>query len=306
MAMNFGMNGYDGQIILNNGTMEAVIADVGAELKSFKTPSGQELIWQGDPSFWPRSAPILFPIVGRLKNDSYRHGGKTYFLKQHGFARDSLFQVIHHDSVSASFRLNSNPETTTVYPFDFQLRVDYRIDEERLIIGYQVQNTGTGSMPFAIGAHPGFRWPLEDGKKKEDYLLLFEQEEQGKRLLLQEGLLTGEEKDLPWQGEILPLSQDYFAEDATILQNPKSTHVSFRPSSEGIGIKVVFKNFPFLGIWSKPGGNILCIEPWRGHASFTHEGPELVEKRDMILLPAAEIFPCSIIISAESYKGHEI
>lgn len=287
------------RIVLDNGQLQAEITPLGAELKALRLAGGIELLWPGDAAHWPRSAPILFPVVGRLVGDSYTHDRRHYALGQHGFARDRVFTVTERDATAATLLLRADGESRRHYPFDFELQVRYALRDSGIETHFAVRNAGHAAMPFAIGGHPGFRWPLEPRFAKTDYVLLFEEAETGRRYLVRDGLLTGAQGEVPWRGPVLPLDEALFTEDAIVLRHPASRWVRYQPRAGGLGIRVDFAGFPDLGIWSKPGGApFLCIEPWHGHASLMDEAGDLSQKRDMrSLAPGAE-FACSFSIEA--------
>lgn len=289
------------RVVLENAFFRAEIDPIGAELRSLIPAGGSNVIWGADPVFWPRTAPILFPIVGRLEGDHYTHAGQSFQLGQHGFARDSVFEVEQQDSDAVTLLLRASSETLARYPFAFELRVRYRLNSEGIETAFLVRNAGDETMPFGVGGHPAFNWPLEDGLAKTDYVLLFEQPEQGERYLVGDGLLEGGQGAVPWQGHLLPLDEALFREDAIVLFHPASQWVSFQPRQGGLSIRVIYTGFPFLGIWSKPqGAPFLCIEPWQGHASFAGESQALMAKRDMIHLPAGESFGCAFRIEVQA------
>ena len=289
------------RVVLENAFFRAEIDPIGAELRSLIPAGGSNVIWGADPVYWPRTAPILFPIVGRLEGDHYTHAGQSFQLGQHGFARDSVFEVEQQDAETVTLLLRESEETLARYPFAFELRVRYRLNGEGIETAFLVRNTGAETMPFGVGGHPAFNWPLEEGLSKTDYVLLFEKPEQGGRYLVEDGLLTGGQGTVPWQGHLLTLDETLFREDAIVLFHPASKWVRFQPRQGGLSIRVIYTGFPFLGIWSKPqGAPFLCIEPWQGHASFAGEPQDLMAKRDMIHLPAGESLQCAFHIEVQT------
>ena len=159
---------------LKNNFLTVTLSDQGAEIQSVKdVNSGREYIWQADPKIWGRHAPVLFPVVGRLKDDQYTYDGKTYHMGQHGFARDSKFTVEEQDDKHIVFLLTSNEDTKKMYPFDFELRVTYSLVNNLLSEHFTVTNTDTKEMIFGIGGHPGFNLPTDNGLTKNDYYFKF-------------------------------------------------------------------------------------------------------------------------------------
>ncbi|MBC7451226.1 MAG: aldose 1-epimerase family protein, partial [Cytophagales bacterium] len=254
--------------VLQNESIRVEVSAHGAELQSIFHKGHQlEYLWNGDPAVWARKAPVLFPIVGKLKDNQFTYQGKSYTLPQHGFARDRFFQVIHSSDHEITFRLHEDEETLKQYPFAFILDIQYSIKGNTVQIMYDVCNSSqTKDMFFSIGAHPGFRCPLVDTEAFEEYYLEFEQEEAFDRVLLDGGLRGTENESVALDGNKLPLSADLFkVKDAIVLHNMKSERISLRSTQHTKGIHFNFSNYPWFGIWSKPGP-FICLEPWMGVA----------------------------------------
>ena len=262
---------------ISNGRVTATIKADGAELCSLKNINGYEVLWQAGPE-WPRHAPILFPIVGRLKGDVLRHRGRTYAMTQHGFARDQRFAWAGQGPASCTLSLRDNDSSRAKYPFAFQLDVTYAIEGDYLVITYAITNSGTEMMPASIGTHPAFNWPLMAGADKEDHCITFGAAEPAPIRRLTDGLLRTQSEPTPVQGGALALSEALFAEDAVIIDQLASTSLSYSgPGSPTILMD--WQGFHELGIWSKPSGApFLCIEPWQGWASPVDFDGELADK----------------------------
>jgi galactose mutarotase-like enzyme len=262
---------------LRSGAIEATIKAHGAELCSLKDPQGVELIWQAGAA-WPRHAPLLFPIVGRLKNDQLRHRGKTYPMTQHGFARDQVFEWMERDATSCSLVLHDNAATRAHYPFAFRLAVAYRLQADGLDVTLTITNTGDEVLPASIGAHPAFNWPLIEGAAKDSYGLVFSNNEVHPIRRLKNGLMREKPELSPIRGRTLPLSEQLFDDDAIILDRVASSSVRYA-SDCGPSLDVSWSGFRELGFWSKPGGApFLCIEPCRGLASPADFDGEFADK----------------------------
>jgi galactose mutarotase-like enzyme len=267
----------DQHTIHGEGVSATVLAH-GAELCSLKTSAGLELVWQAGPE-WKRHAPLLFPIVGKLKNDRLHHRGKSYPMTQHGFARDSRFEWVDRERSSCRLVLGDNAQTRTRYPFAFRLTVTYRLQGADLDVWFEIANPGEEMLPASIGGHPAFNWPLLPGVSKESYRLSFSRQEPAPIRRLKDGLLRPQLEPSPIRGTELALSAPLFDDDAIILDRPASTSVRYAaaegPSLEMSSLEVSWEGFQQLGIWSKPGGApFLCIEPWRGFASpLDFDGP---------------------------------
>jgi galactose mutarotase-like enzyme len=261
---------------LRGDDITAIIASDGAELISLKNRQGLELIWQAGP-LWPRHAPILFPIVGRLKNDALRHQGKVYPMTQHGFARDRRFNWAERGPTSCTLVLVDDAQTRARYPFAFRLAVTYTVAQAHLDVAFEVTNTGDEMLPASIGGHPAFNWPLLPGLAKEAYRLTFSSEEGAPIRRLKDGLLRPSPEPTPIQGKTLALAEQLFEDDAIILDHPASTSVRYAADG-GPSIEVSWQGFPELGVWSKLGAPLLCIEPWHGFASPVNFDGEFVDK----------------------------
>src|SRR5229473_6591595 len=215
---------------LRNDTMTATVAAEGAELCSLKNVEGLELLWQAGEA-WPRHAPLLFPIVGRLKNDELRHGGKIYPMTQHGFARDRRFDWAQREPTSCTLLLVDDAATRARYPFAFRLSVTYTLDGADLEIALEIANTGEEMLPASVRAHPAFNWPLLPGLAKEDYALVFSREEALPIRRLKDGLLRAAPEPTPVRGNRLALSERLFDDDAIIMDRPASHSVRYAARS---------------------------------------------------------------------------
>jgi galactose mutarotase-like enzyme len=262
---------------LRSGGLEATVKAHGAELCSLKDAQGIELIWQAG-AVWPRHGPLLFPIVGRLKNDALRHQGKTYPMTQHGFARDQVFEWVERGAASCSLVLRDGAETRARYPFAFRLAVHYRLQATELEVTLEITNTGGEMLPASIGAHPAFNWPLVEGVAKDSCRLAFSDEEVEPIRRLKDGLMREKPEPTPIQGKTLVLSEQLFDDDALILDRVASRSVRYA-ADRGPSLEVSWDGFRELGIWSKPGGaGFVCIEPWRGFASPSDFDGEFADK----------------------------
>ena len=272
---------------IRSDRISATIKSGGAELCSLKTADGLELLWQAGQQ-WPRHAPLLFPIVGRLRNDQLHHRGKGYPMTQHGFARDHRFICLQHELAFCQFVLYDDAETLSRYPFPFRLEITYTAKGADLEVGLQITNTSDENMPASIGAHPAFNWPLLPELAKEDYRLTFSDNEIEPVRRLKDGLMRAKPEPTPIQGKTLALSERLFDDDAIILDQLASRSVRYA-AGRGPSIEMAWDGFFELGIWSKPGGApFLCIEPWHGSASPAEFDGEFVEKPGLMHIAPAE------------------
>ena len=279
---------------IKNSFIKAKIKSFGAELNSLqKIDEDLEYIWQGDSKYWNRHSPILFPIVGRLKNDSYTYQNQKYNMTQHGFARDKEFELVINEADFIEFRLKSDEKTLEIYPFSFELYLSYKLEKSKLIVSYKVINKSDDKMLFSIGAHPAFNWTLKEDEKKEDYFIEFEDLKQTKRYFLNDLGLLYKKEDLKIIDNKIPLNEKLFKNDALVFNDVNIKIITLKNSNNENFVKLNFKNFPYLGIWSKPSGSpFICIEPWFGIADDENSIQNFEEKKGLITLKKDEVFSC--------------
>jgi galactose mutarotase-like enzyme len=253
-------------VSLNSAGLAAQVDPLGAQLSVLRDQAGRDLLWNGDPSVWAGRAPLLFPIVGALAGGTYRVDSTPYRLARHGFARVSTFQVVDAGAASATFRLKADEATRKLYPFSFQLDVQFALKGATLSVTALIRNLGDRKMPASFGYHPAFRWPLPFGRERSEHFIEFASDEPSPvRRLDAAGLLAPERYPTPIAGRRLALTDDLFRYDAIIFDDLRSRSVSYG-ASEGPRIRLSFPDAPYLGIWSKPQANFICIEPWHGVA----------------------------------------
>jgi galactose mutarotase-like enzyme len=259
-------------IALSSAELSAEVNPLGAQLSVLRDAGGRELLWNGDPAVWAGRAPLLFPIVGTLAGGSYRIGSKTYSLSRHGFARGKLFDIVAATSSRATFRLTADEATVQVYPFRFQLDVDFALNGATLSVTSSVRNIGQEEMPASIGYHPGFRWPLPYGEPRAAHFIEFaDDEDPSIRRLDTDGLLSPQRHPTPVSHRRLALDDALFRDDVVIFDQIRSRSVSYG-ADKGPRIRVSYPDARYLGVWTKPGAPFICIEPWQGiadEAGFT-------------------------------------
>ncbi len=282
---------------LQNDLLKIQVNEQGAELCSlWSKPENTEYLWQADATFWARRSPILFPIVGKFKNDIYTYQGRTYNMTQHGFARDSKFECISRSEQRLIFKLSSSPDTLRCYPFPFELYVTYVLLDKQVTVEFSVVNTGSEAMYFSIGAHPAFNIPLHADERLEDYSIHFDKQEQAVRHHIDRGLFSNEQTVLLNRENVLALNEELFANDALVFKHLRSEQVSIVHRSKGAVLDMVFPDFPYLGIWKKTGAPFLCIEPWCGLADTIDSDGMLIYKEGIQVLEANEEFARSYSI----------
>ena len=269
---------------------------LGAELSSFKFKN-IEYIWQANPAVWGRHAPILFPIVGKLRDNSYIFQGKRYTLGQHGFARDREFIVVDQSDSSVSMLLRSDERSKEIYPFDFQLKVTYSMQANGIRVGYEVRNMQHEKpMWFSIGAHPGFNFPLDSNESIEDYEIDFYNPALRHVDLypLVGGYVSKEKLPLSISHGKLTVTGNLFDNDALIMDVNDPARISIRSRKSGKGVAMSYSDFRWLGIWAKSAeAGFICIEPWNGIADTVDHDQQLETKMGMNFLKAGDRYAVS-------------
>ena len=277
---------------------------LGGELISYKLDGiekihqGQECIDENGKVYWKRHFPVLFPIVGKLKQNKTIINGKTYEMFQHGFARDMEFEPITKLNDFHSYVLRSNPSTLVKYPFDFALYITYRTDGNKLTTIYKVVNEGDNNMPFGIGGHPAFKIDQKAVLDKEYYLEFEEDEEKIHFLYLVDGLIGTEyAKDILVDKKVINLNENSFKNDAIIMKGITSKKVSLKNKEQNKTILTMdFTDFPYLAIWSKPNAPFICIEPWYSTADNVKSSGVFTQKQDLIVLKPKQTFECKYTV----------
>ncbi|GAB3219796.1 aldose 1-epimerase family protein [Algoriphagus aestuariicola] len=259
----------------------------GMELSSIQSKaSGQEYLWQGDPQFWTGQAPVLFPIIGALKDGKTSYEGKDYALPKHGFVRNSdLPKLARQEENLLVFQIDSSAETLEVYPFDFSFEVTFLLEGNRLEVSHQVFNSGDKDLYYSLGGHPAFNCPLLPGEKWEDYQIEFTEKETDHTWMISPQGLIGEMGErLLDNTRTIRLHAHIFDQDALIFKKLKSREVSLSHRDKGPILKMEFGDFDYLGIWAKPGAPFVCLEPWLGIADSVDHSGILAEKEGIRVL----------------------
>lgn len=273
---------------IKNEKFSVTICDKGAELISFKNNLNREYIWDGNPVFWEKHSPVLFPIVGTLKNNSFLFNGKKYQLPRHGFARDLGFKLKSQNENQAIFSLLSNDDTLTVYPFNFELQITYTLIDHILTIAYKIFNHNKTVMPFSIGAHPAFA--LAD--EFTNYSLEFECDEDLISFQLDNNLLSNKTKSIKLKDKKLDLNYKLFEDDALIFKKLQSQSITILELQKPI-LNIIFEDFKNLGIWTKKNAPFICIEPWNGYSDSINANGNILEKEGIQILEPNESFECN-------------
>lgn len=271
-------------VTISNSQLSATINTLGAELISL-VKNNKNYIWQVDETFWNKTSPVLFPIVGRLQNDSYNLNGISYHLPRHGFARNMEFSFEQRSDSQVIFELNETEETKANYPFDFKLLIAYTLMDNELVIEYFVRNQSEEVLPFSIGAHPAFAI----SENFEEYSLKFNKEDVFETNHLENESFNGKTTLVETENNAISLNYALFEKDALVFKHLKSNEVVLKHLDKSI-LKVNYDNFPYLGIWTKQNAPFLCIEPWCGLADNQNHNGNLEDKEGINHLPAGEDF----------------
>lgn len=270
---------------IRNEKLTVVISDRGAELQSIQTADGHEYLWQSDPVIWTDRAPNIFPYVARMTDGKYTLNGKEYKMDIHGFLKDLVLDVEEQSQTAITFRLCSNEQTKAQYPFDFVYRINYKLEQNRLMLTTSVENKGGERMYFGFGGHPGFQVPMEDGLAFEDYTLRFDQKSQPYRVGFDAScFITGQDEVYPLtDGDKIELRHDLFDDDAIVLKH-MARKVCLGSEKGTRSVTVSYPDLPILGIWHRPKTEAayVCIEPWSSLPSRAGIVEELSQQADLI------------------------
>ncbi len=262
--------------ILFNDKCEVVIDSSGAELKSlFDKENGIEYIWQADKVYWAKSSPTLFPYIGNVKNGKYTLDGVEYQMTKHGFVRNAEFELVNRDEKYLSFLYKSNEKTLKMYPFEFELYINYYLLEKELIIEYIVKNLSDRKMYYNIGGHTAYNFEIDKGNK----YIIFEKTENEKSYTfnLENGLTTNKKIEVLNNQKELLITYNLFKYDTLLFENLKSNYLILQSRDENKRIKITFNDFPYLAIWT-PKAPFICIEPWCGMTDF-EDATDIIENK---------------------------
>lgn len=286
-------------VCLENEELKVTIKEAGAELTSIvKKATGEEYLWNGDPAYWKRNAPVLFPVVGAVKGDTYRYEEKEYHIEKHGFARDMDFAVTFATGTEAWFRLDATEETRKKYPFAFRLEIGYQLSGNQVKTLWKVTNCDEKEMYFSIGGHPAFLCPLGNRGKQWDYYLKFDTQKNLRFSLIDaDGLVISEDNLLKNEEGYVPVTEDMFDRDALIIEHDQAHQVSLCDPQKQPYLTVSF-DAPLFGVWSpdKKQAPFICIEPWYGRCDKkTFQGTLQEREYGNSLLPG-EVFEKSFTV----------
>lgn len=243
-------------------------------------------MWQGNPEYWSGQAPVLFPIIGSLKNGSTHINGADYKIPKHGIIRHSTKpKIIQKAPDSITYQVRWDKESLAVYPFKFEFEVAYQLKEKQLTIAHTIRNLGSEELPYNVGGHPAFNCPVHEDEKYSDYSIQFQHPEYLDSWLLDNlGLVTDRSVNMLKNSPSLRLNTTLFDNDALIFRSIKSHHATLRSDITGDILRVDFQEFPYLGIWAKPGAPFVCIEPWHGITDHIFSDGKFLQKEKLRIL----------------------
>lgn len=292
---------------LENDQLKIEIDSHGAEVKSVLSKKDyREYMWYGNPKFWGRTSPVLFPFVGSVNNGCYRHNGTEYKMGQHGFARDMEHTLVSQTENEIWFSLTENETSLSKYPFRFELNLGYKLTDNKLEVLWKVKNPSdngnTEELIFSIGAHPAFLCPIHGENSKEGYKLFFggvdEIHHHGNT---PEGMaLEDEDIVIKLDDHCVTITLGFFDRCTYMIEGNQTKSVGIVDPS---GRKYITVNFdtPLFAIWSPEGKNapFICIEPWFGRCDAVGFNGELSERKFENTLTAGEEFNASYEIVFE-------
>lgn len=288
---------------VENGKVTAQIDTRGGQLLSLKKGE-TEYLWQRDPAFWSSCAPVLFPVVGRQRENRIVVEGRSYPMPMHGFLRDTELETVEEASDRLTLRLQSDEETKKMYPWDFSFQMTFALAGDTLTQSFVVENQDTEKLYFCLGGHPGFRVPLAEGEQFSEYQLIFEKDEPLVSDGLEGGVILPEETyELPREGNVLAVNEELFREGNTLIfENLQSSFVELTGPA-GRGVRVSYEGFSTLAFWTKgvpDNAPFLCIEPWCGMGMRAGEEEEFSKKSGVISLMPGETYSAVFSIQVKS------
>jgi galactose mutarotase-like enzyme len=274
--------GVSDRVELACGPARATISRRGGELEAWSV-GGHDLLWRSDPAVWPRTSPILFPIVGWARDGQIRIDGEPRSMGVHGFAADRFFELVDRGETSALFALQDDAETRTQYPFAFRLEVHYRLGPQNLAVELRLINRGERDLPYAIGFHPGFAWPLSGTVRPGHAIEFAEAEDRHVPIITASGMFTSATRTIPLDGKRLMLSDELLQNEAVCFLRARSRSLRYI-APDGASLAVTFENFPHIAFWSLPPARFICVEAWTGHGDPDGFAGDIWEKPSMLTL----------------------
>ncbi|WP_105371703.1 aldose 1-epimerase family protein [Neorhizobium huautlense] len=264
------------QTRIANQHLTVDVSSLGAEMQSLATADGRSWLWNGDAAFWNGRSPVLFPIVGKASENGIGIEGRSYEMAQHGFARRSEFDLVAATETMCRYELAASDMTRAVYPFEFLLAVEHALNGLKLTVSAEVENRDTRPMPFGLGFHPAFLWPLP-GAEGKAHIVTLDNSVEPPLVRLGNGLIDPERRDSPFKAGRLILDHAMFEADAMIFPEGAGEGLAYA-AEDGPALKFSFENLPNLALWQKPGAPFICIEPWHGTAADLGGSDDLAKR----------------------------
>jgi len=272
---------------IKNEYLSVKISKKGAELQSVKM-AGREYLWQADPAFWAKRAPVLFPVIARNLRNEISVDGVTYPMQKHGLAKDAVFKIENISENSVTLLFSSDEETKKSYPFDFNFRVTYSVSGKKLTQSYEIENTGDKELYYSVGAHPA----LSVGGHLSDWEVEFEIEEDLISIDLDENGLIDPRNTFPvtLENRVLKLNRfkdEFLKKDTLTFERIKNKKATLYGKGREHGIIICFDDFPSFAIWTHEtrDADYVCLEPWQGMGQRTGETTSLENRFDIVTLP---------------------
>lgn len=291
---------------LKNDTLKITVNNIGAELCEIKSVKyNTDFMWDANPDVWGSFAPNLFPIIGALKDNTYTFENQKYTLPKHGFIRNnSQVKLLEQTPNSLTFGLTYSEESLKIYPFKFQFAITYTLKDNCINVLHTIKNVDDETLYFSVGGHPAFKCPVFENENFEDYTLDFEHVENSKTHLInmENGLISSNTKPMLKNSKELKLTHELFNEDALIFKDLRSRSVTLKSNKNGETLTVSYPDFDYLGIWAKPNGNYVCIEPWLGIADSESTNQNFKDKEGILKLEPNKTFKATYRI--EIHNSH--
>jgi galactose mutarotase-like enzyme len=291
---------------LENNKLKISVNQIGAELCEIKSVKHKtDFMWDANPAVWGSFAPNLFPIIGALKEDTYTFENIKYTLPKHGFIRNNnQVKLLEQTPNSLSFGLTYSDDSLKIYPFKFEFYLTYKLSDNKIDVIHTVKNVDNKTMYFSVGGHPAFKCPVFKDENYEDYSLEFETIENSKNHLInmENGLISSKTQSLFNNSNTIPLNHELFNADALVYKDLKSRKVSLKSANKGKILSVNFPDFSYLGIWAKPNGNYVCIEPWLGIADSETTNQNIKDKEGILTIAQNKTFTATYTI--EIHNNH--
>jgi len=269
-----------------NQHLTVEVSPLGAEMQALTTADGRSFLWNGDAAFWTGRSPVLFPMVGKAPENRITVEGKSYEMAQHGFARRAGFSLAVSTGTLCRYELAASDATRAVYPFEFLLAVEHALEGRRLAVSAEVENRDTRPMPFGLGFHPAFVWPLP-GAAGRPHTVTLDNGAEPALVRLESGLVKREKLPSPFKSGRLTLDRAMFEADAMIFPEGAGEGLTYAADG-GPALKFSFENLPNLALWQKPGAPFICIEPWHGTAAELGGSDDLANRPYGVTLPPGE------------------